>query len=133
MSKRRQDDDLLVLVAQAPWWVGVALAAVVFVIMRFLYPAMPTHSPMTAAFQSISRSLSWFVAGLFLLAGAISGFRSVMHGPSGGSSAPAAPSRPCPRCSGALIIRTAKRGARAGGTFWGCTNYPKCHYTEDRA
>jgi restriction system protein len=32
----------------------------------------------------------------------------------------------CPVCSRAMTMRTAKRGANAGGTFWGCTSYPAC-------
>ena len=36
----------------------------------------------------------------------------------------------CPKCSGELIERTAKRGPNAGNTFLGCYNFPKCRYTE---
>ncbi len=32
----------------------------------------------------------------------------------------------CPRCGAAMILRTAKSGARAGELFWGCAAYPKC-------
>ncbi|WP_252736138.1 topoisomerase DNA-binding C4 zinc finger domain-containing protein [Aestuariibacter sp. A3R04] len=34
----------------------------------------------------------------------------------------------CPKCSGELVERTAKRGPKAGNTFLGC--FPKCRYTE---
>ncbi|MGN0930558.1 MAG: NERD domain-containing protein [Thermoguttaceae bacterium] len=40
--------------------------------------------------------------------------------------------RVCPQCGGTLVLRTAKRGANAGAQFWGCGNYPKCRYTEDK-
>lgn len=40
--------------------------------------------------------------------------------------------RVCPRCGGNLVLRTAKRGANAGSQFWGCDNYPKCRYSEDK-
>lgn len=40
--------------------------------------------------------------------------------------------RVCPQCGGSLVLRTAKRGANAGSQFWGCGNYPKCRYTEDK-
>ncbi len=33
----------------------------------------------------------------------------------------------CPACGLPMIERTARRGPRAGGRFWGCTAYPKCH------
>ncbi len=31
----------------------------------------------------------------------------------------------CPKCDGALVERSGKYGA-----FWGCSNYPKCRYTQ---
>ncbi|MFC3203233.1 DUF2034 domain-containing protein [Alteromonas oceani] len=36
----------------------------------------------------------------------------------------------CPKCSGELVERTAKRGPNAGTTFLGCSTFPKCRYTE---
>ena len=36
----------------------------------------------------------------------------------------------CPKCSGELVERTAKRGPNTGNTFWECSNFPKCRYTE---
>lgn len=30
----------------------------------------------------------------------------------------------CPRCGGSLVYKVGKYGE-----FWGCSNYPKCHYT----
>ncbi|MCR5805469.1 MAG: topoisomerase DNA-binding C4 zinc finger domain-containing protein [Oscillospiraceae bacterium] len=35
----------------------------------------------------------------------------------------------CPRCGGRLVLRTAKSGANAGNSFYGCSNFPKCRYT----
>lgn len=35
----------------------------------------------------------------------------------------------CPLCSMSMVKRTAKRGANAGGEFWGCTGYPACRGT----
>ncbi len=35
----------------------------------------------------------------------------------------------CPACSKHMVRRTAKRGANAGGEFWGCTGYPACRGT----
>lgn len=51
----------------------------------------------------------------------------VPAGRSAGTREEAAP-RPCPRCGGELMRRTAKRGQHIGGTFWGCANYPRCRY-----
>lgn len=32
----------------------------------------------------------------------------------------------CPRCSSAMVRRTAKGGENSGQEFWGCSNFPKC-------
>jgi restriction system protein len=42
---------------------------------------------------------------------------------------PALVSPSCPVCSKAMVKRTAKKGANAGQTFWGCTGYPSCRGT----
>jgi predicted RNA-binding Zn-ribbon protein involved in translation (DUF1610 family) len=34
--------------------------------------------------------------------------------------------RQCPKCGNALLVRTAKSGAKAGQQFWGCSAFPKC-------
>lgn len=36
---------------------------------------------------------------------------------------------PCPLCASQMVRRTAKRGARSGAEFWGCTGYPACRGT----
>lgn len=36
----------------------------------------------------------------------------------------------CPKCGGALHVRTARRGSNTGSQFLGCTNYPKCKFTK---
>lgn len=37
----------------------------------------------------------------------------------------------CPRCGGRLVLRTARKGPRAGSRFYGCSNYPRCKYTRN--
>jgi restriction system protein len=32
----------------------------------------------------------------------------------------------CPKCGEPMRLRSARKGPRAGGKFWGCTNYPAC-------
>lgn len=39
----------------------------------------------------------------------------------------------CPTCSAPMRLRHARKGPRAGGTFWGCTNYPECDGLRDAA
>ena len=38
--------------------------------------------------------------------------------------------RICPRCGAKLVLRTARKGNRAGQQFYGCTAFPKCRYVE---
>lgn len=42
---------------------------------------------------------------------------------------PPAAAPPCPRCSGAMRQRLARRGRNAGNYFWGCSRYPSCKGT----
>ncbi|MGE5102083.1 MAG: restriction endonuclease [Deltaproteobacteria bacterium] len=56
---------------------------------------------------------------------------SSANAPGSPPHAPAVEER-CPRCGdGVLIRRLAKRGARAGSFFLGCSHYPQCNYTRD--
>ncbi len=41
--------------------------------------------------------------------------------------------RICPRCGAQLVLRTAKNGANAGNQFYGCSAFPKCRYTQNKA
>lgn len=34
----------------------------------------------------------------------------------------------CPKCGSALVLRTARSGANAGESFFGCSGFPKCRY-----
>ncbi len=34
----------------------------------------------------------------------------------------------CPKCGGRLVLREAKKGQYFGKKFYGCSNYPRCHY-----
>ena len=37
--------------------------------------------------------------------------------------------RLCPKCSGAMVLRTVRKGSAAGQKFWGCADYPACRGT----
>ena len=70
----------------------------------------------------------------------IQGARQTTEAASRGSSPPAQPlvqainSQPkttddapaCPQCGARMLLRTARSGANAGNSFWGCTHFPKC-------
>lgn len=53
--------------------------------------------------------------------------QSAVQSPQATAKAAAQPE--CPRCGAAMALRTARQGANAGNTFWGCTTYPKCRGT----
>ena len=38
----------------------------------------------------------------------------------------------CPRCGSRLVLRTARKGANAGGQFYGCSAFPKCRHVQQR-
>lgn len=38
----------------------------------------------------------------------------------------------CPRCGNSLVLRTAKKGSNAGNQFYGCSNFPKCRYIQNK-
>jgi restriction system protein len=44
----------------------------------------------------------------------------------GGTPAHEAPHPACPVCSREMVLRKARRGPNAGGSFWGCTGFPGC-------
>lgn len=39
----------------------------------------------------------------------------------------------CPQCGAGMVMRTARKGANAGGAFWGCSNFPSCRGIRDAA
>jgi restriction system protein len=54
-------------------------------------------------------------------------------GDGGNKTLPTAAETPpkCPLCQSPMKLRTAKRGAKAGSQFWGCSRYPDCRGTLD--
>lgn len=52
--------------------------------------------------------------------------------PTGGQASTTASSTPsCPICGSRMRYRTARRGARAGRPFWGCSRFPSCRGTRN--
>ena len=37
----------------------------------------------------------------------------------------------CPACGKLMVLRTARKGGRAGSRFWGCSGYPECRGTRE--
>jgi len=42
------------------------------------------------------------------------------------SPVPQQPAPQCPKCDSAMVLKTARRGDRAGRQFYGCSRFPKC-------
>lgn len=55
--------------------------------------------------------------------------RSAMQKPSSQSAAAPIALPSCPQCGASMVKRQAKRGANAGGAFWGCSEFPRCRGT----
>jgi restriction system protein len=39
------------------------------------------------------------------------------------------PAPTCPACGSTMVVRTARKGRKAGSQFWGCSDYPQCTAT----
>ena len=129
----RRDESIFEMLTEVPWWVGVITAGALYGLLRYLIPGLVDEDSMTGFLAELPRMFALPVAVLALLASAISAVRSLIARGRGGaqSSAASSSSRTCPRCGADLVIRRASRGANAGSSFWGCSSYPKCRYTED--
>lgn len=75
----RRNDSILVTLTQAPWWMSVITAIIIFVGMRFVVPAV-LNGPLLSGLAKLSSSLAWLVACIFLLPGAISLFNAWRKG-----------------------------------------------------
>ncbi len=42
-----------------------------------------------------------------------------------------ASSKACPKCGSDMVLRTSKKGPKAGNQFWGCSAFPKCRTIAD--
>ena len=170
MARRKQAspaEDLTDLVSLLPWWAGVVLALVFYIVLHRVAAQQVIASAAPGQIGNVVRELY----GVMAAKGAAGGFvvtsgrfteeathfasgRNVqlidgpkLHGlirqvqavrdQSQGSGASVAPMREqavstpaavpmCPACAKSMVKRTAKRGANAGGEFWGCTGYPAC-------
>jgi restriction system protein len=67
----RKDDGLLDVLSEAPWWVSILVAVIVFVGARWILPPILAHDRMWYTLANPSRDLSWFAA-IFLLPAAFS-------------------------------------------------------------
>jgi len=74
MGRKRQE-NIIEMATNAPWYFGVALAAVSYGGLKWLLPSLLAESPLLVQVSRTFSKFAWMVAILFLLAAGISFFR----------------------------------------------------------
>lgn len=128
-------EDLMEISAHLPWQVGVGLAVVAYLIFHYFASKTPfTMNPaelkamgqtvgdgvVSGAWTTISGVLQYIVPLAFLVGAGVSAIRKKKESVSD-TDVPS-----CPKCGNSMVRRTAKSGANAGNSFWGCSQYPAC-------
>ena len=118
---------------------SAGLGVAVFIVLRWMIPAMNRGNRIGEVLAQVSVKIAPVVAGFLFFLAILSaivawrrrplvdsqrGFKSSRVLPSLAAAAPV-----CPQCGAQMVLRTAKRGARAGESFWGCSTYPRCNGT----
>lgn len=75
----RRNESILLELTQAPWWMSIIAAVIVFVGMKFFVPVV-LKGPLLSGIAKLVSSLAWLVACVFLLPGAISMFNAWRKG-----------------------------------------------------
>jgi len=130
----RREESTLELVVDAPWWVGVGLAGGVFIGYRFILPGISSPNPMSVVVIDVFEMIGPWAVGLLLFAAALSAIRSLAEGQREKKQNRARIKQGisnCPKCGKPLVLKTAHKGANAGGKFWACPGFPGCRYTQD--
>jgi restriction system protein len=70
---RRKNEGLLDLLAELPWWIGVVMAVLVYVFLKFVLPSIHFANPFIQAIASALPNVSGIFAFLFLV-GALMSF-----------------------------------------------------------
>lgn len=76
---RPNKKSILAELTQAPWWMSVITAIIVFTGMKFVVPLI-LKGPLLSGIAKLSSSLAWLVACIFLIPGAISIFNAWRKG-----------------------------------------------------
>jgi len=149
-------EDLIMAVSKLPWWAGILLAVVSYVVLHAFVsrPVMTITAPgqlgnaaakgIMTGFAMIGQYVLPFAFGVGAIVSAINSTRQkkkkseplVINNKSRQAVIDPVLLResnksemPCPKCGGKLVRRVAKRGSNEGKSFLGCSNYPRCKYT----
>lgn len=92
-----------------------------------LMSANPVAAPSPAA-QVVQAEAGAAAAPAAHAAAVLAGgaLRNIATGNPVARDAPNSESPTCPRCGAGMVLRRARRGAAAGGDFWGCGRFPGC-------
>lgn len=149
----RKDDgifELLFIVGKKmPLWLSIALAVISYLVLHRFAALPPAPAPGDVAglgdyagkglISAVAMFMQYIVPAGLLIGAVVGVFARRNGGPAAGggrhsvagtrssrpqASASDAPS--CPWCARTMVRRTAKKGTRAGNSFWGCSNYPSC-------
>jgi restriction system protein len=146
-SKSSPAEDFIAVASKLPWWGALILAVVFYLVLRsyanqpIAVSAAPGKSMdylLPAMLKGLATFGQYVLPILLVIAAGVSFYNSRKVGTTQKPvSGPARKSRPasiqqtpsCPVCASAMLRREAKRGANAGNSFWGCSNYPRCKGT----
>lgn len=146
-GKSSPAEDLIVVASKLPWWASLLLALVCYLVLRAYanQPIVISTAPgksMDFILPSMLKALATFgqyvLPILLVIAAGVSWYKSrkaeSTQQPASGLGRQRSPvstqhSPSCPVCSSAMMLREAKRGASAGKSFWGCSDYPRCKGT----
>ena len=151
MGRRKRTspaEDFISIASKLPWWLALGLAVISYFLLhafaRQPVTAVPVPGQMTsflmpALLKGLASAGQYILPILFgvaaLLSWVLQRKRSSGSQPVHGFSAEphqanAGISPNCPLCSSSMVRRDAKRGANAGKSFWGCSQYPRCKGTQ---
>jgi len=146
-NKSSPAEDFIVVASKLPWWASLLLAVVCYLVLRAYanQPIVISTAPgksmdylLPAMLKGIATFGQYVLPILLVIAAGVSWYKSrkaeTTQQPASGLGSKPSPvsnqqSPSCPVCSSAMILREAKRGANAGKSFFGCSDYPRCKGT----
>jgi hypothetical protein len=144
-SRTNPIDEIWGVLVRVHWSVGVILAAAAFLLLHWLAGMSAGHPKAVEelgaftvrSFIFTGARLGQYVLPPVLLFGALLSllFRRRARRAPGDAAADSRdpdsslsqPTPKCPDCGAQMVRRVARQGSKAGQSFWGCTNYPRCH------
>lgn len=153
MARRKQNviEDILDIASSSPWWVGVIIAIVSYILFHAIASSVVVPQPtdiknfgelagkqLLITFSTIFQYVLPIAALMGALISLIRGMKKKTPNPSNQNNRAyntyskqqhSQSNNDCPLCSQPMVKRKSRRGANAGKEFWGCSNYPSCKGT----